>query len=142
MAGLKQVDGEINLKGWGWEELVVEAINEAIIATFKDSAIYAYFEAEMQHEIARDWTQVQIVLPLGSTDNDDPKFIFSLREMVMDVLDGNRPGDGSPWPENDDKDAIRQLPVTLRELADLVDAELNRTDNISLAVSPISDSAP
>lgn len=142
MAGLKQVDGEINLKGWGWEEIVVEAINEAIIGTFKDSAVYAYFEAEMQKEIGRDWTQISIVLPLGSTDNDDPKFVFSLREMVMDVLEGNQPGDGSPWPEGEDKAAIRQLPVTLRELADLVDAELNRTDNISSAVSPESDSAP
>lgn len=71
---------------------------------------------------------LEISLPIGAAEYEEPTWRFSLRGMVENMVDINECGEGGPVEDPASREGMAAVRDHLRELADGLDKVLNRGD--------------
>lgn len=103
---------------------------------------YAWFACEYPEEFdsVPDATDMVVSLPIGATDDDSPSWVFSLNEMVDDLIDSNECGTGGVIDE-EARPHITAVRDDLLRLSNKLDAFLRRKPK-NVVVKPLKRVKP
>jgi len=75
----------------------------------------------------KDPTTIYVELPIGPSEDESPRWIFHLSDLIQNMIDVNEEGDGGPIT-GDIRESFAAVRDDLRRLADEIDAALNREE--------------
>jgi hypothetical protein len=75
----------------------------------------------------KDPTTIYVELPIGPSEDESPRWIFHLSDLIQSMIDVNEEGEGGPIT-GDIREGFAAVRDDLRRLADEIDAALNREE--------------
>jgi hypothetical protein len=120
-----------------FEEAMKMVLQEALAIATEEYEISAWFAYEYgmdsdgtgtgreKIKMPEDFSTVYVELPLGHTEFENPRWSFTLTDLVASMIDICEHGEGGHIDE-DDKPSLRVVRDQLRTLADTLDAAMAR----------------
>jgi hypothetical protein len=112
-----------------------ELLQKLLAAVIKDACKIASTEYECDAEFKCDtWTgkgkldpdEIEVWLPLGAHEFEDPKWRFSLQLMIRSLIGNRETTLGSPISDEEDRKILEAVRDHLRRLASQLEDVLNR----------------
>ena len=75
-----------------------------------------------------DPTTICVELPIGPSEEESPRWIFHLRDLIQNMIELNEEGDDGPITTREQRENFAAVRDDLRRLADEIDAVLNREE--------------